>query len=185
MQLSSYVQMPAMAIGGAVSTIAAQNVGAGKWNRVNRTTLIGVLVNFIMTDALVAIIYIFNREALELFLNYGPAVDIGMRINAITLWGFVLFGINFVISGVVRSTGAVAIPLLITFIALWCVRIPVAYFFGTMFGVDALWWSFPFGFILGTLLSLIYYRYGRWREAKMLNNGPTSSPSLNSTGQET
>lgn len=168
MQISSYVQMPAMAIGAAVSTVAAQNVGAGKWDRVHRTTLVGVLANFAMTGMLVGIIYLFNRGALGLFLKSDPAVAIGMRINAITLWGFVLFGINFVISGVVRATGAVMMPLLITFIALWVVRIPIAYLFGHLYGLDALWWSFPFGFTLGTILSALYYRYGKWQKASML-----------------
>ena len=34
-QLWTYIQMPAMAIGAAASSMAAQNVGAGKWDRVN------------------------------------------------------------------------------------------------------------------------------------------------------
>lgn len=168
MQISNYVQMPAMAIGGAVSTVAAQNVGAGHWDRVHRTTLLGVAVNFVMTGTLVAVIYLFNRSALQLFVNVNSVTAIGMRINAITLWAFVLFGINFVISGVVRSTGAVIIPLLITFFSLWCVRIPLAYVLAHRFGLDALWWSFPIGFVLGTILSALYYRFGSWKDAKML-----------------
>ena len=34
MQLWTYVQMPAMALGAAVSAMAAQNIGAGRWDRV-------------------------------------------------------------------------------------------------------------------------------------------------------
>jgi hypothetical protein len=37
MQLWTYVQMPAMALGAAVSAMAAQNIGAGKWDRVARS----------------------------------------------------------------------------------------------------------------------------------------------------
>ncbi|PWG68468.1 MATE family efflux transporter, partial [Enterococcus hirae] len=33
-QLWTYVQMPAMALGAAVSAMAAQNIGAGRWDRV-------------------------------------------------------------------------------------------------------------------------------------------------------
>ncbi|MCL6452609.1 MAG: MATE family efflux transporter [Alicyclobacillus sp.] len=176
MQISNYVQMPAMAIGGAVSTIAAQNVGAGKWDRVHRTTLLGVLVNVVMTGVLVAAIYLFNHAALMLFVDSERVAAIGMRINAITLWGFVLFGVTFVISGVVRSTGAVTVPLLITFFALWCVRIPLSYVFAHRFGLDALWWSFPIGFVLGTGLSAAYYRFGKWRSARMMKQGPSGGP---------
>ena len=38
MQLWTYVQMPAMALGAAVSAMAAQNIGAGLWDRVGRIT---------------------------------------------------------------------------------------------------------------------------------------------------
>jgi putative MATE family efflux protein len=168
MQLSSYVQMPAMAIGGAVSTLAAQNVGAGRWDRVKETTLWGVLYNFILTGSLVTLIYLFNRQALSLFLKGNQALILGMHINEVTLWGFILFGITFVVSGVVRSTGAVIPPLLITFLALWGIRIPLAYYLSERYGLDALWWSFPIGFTLGTLLSSAYYVWGNWRKASML-----------------
>src|SRR4029079_14059304 len=38
MQLWTYVQMPAMALGAAVSAMASQNIGAGKWERVGQVT---------------------------------------------------------------------------------------------------------------------------------------------------
>src|SRR3546814_16759012 len=55
LQLWTYIQMPAMAIGAACSSMAAQNVGAGQWDRVNATARTGTLVNFLMTGALIEI----------------------------------------------------------------------------------------------------------------------------------
>ena len=43
LQLWTYVQMPAMALGAAVSAMVAQNIGAGKWERVNAITRVGVI----------------------------------------------------------------------------------------------------------------------------------------------
>ncbi|MCR8631733.1 MATE family efflux transporter [Paenibacillus radicis (ex Xue et al. 2023)] len=172
MQLSSYIQMPAMAIGGAVSTVAAQNVGAGKWDRVHKTTIMGIVINFLMTGALVGLIYLFNRQALGLFLQDQAAIEIGMRINSITLWAFILFGITFVVSGVVRATGAVMVPLLTTFLSLWCIRIPLSYYLSAKYGLDAVWWSFPIAFSIGIMLSISYYVWGNWRNAKMLGDKP-------------
>ena len=51
-QLWTYVQMPAMAIGAAVSSMAAQNVGAGKWDRVERSAHSGILINVLLTGSL-------------------------------------------------------------------------------------------------------------------------------------
>src|SRR5271155_2604669 len=46
MQLWNYVQMPALAISAAVSSMAAQNVGAGRWDRVSRVAMTGIAFNF-------------------------------------------------------------------------------------------------------------------------------------------
>ena len=53
-QLWTYVQMPAMALGAAVSAMAAQNIGAGGWDRVGRITRDGVILALALTGALVA-----------------------------------------------------------------------------------------------------------------------------------
>ncbi|UUZ78962.1 hypothetical protein LJK88_27315 [Paenibacillus sp. P26] len=148
--------------------MAAQNVGAGKWDRVHKTTLLGIMFNFVMTGVLVGLIYLFNRQAIGLFLKDEAAVAIGMNINHITLWAFILFGVTFVLTGVVRSTGAVMVPLLITFVTLWCIRTPLAYYLGDHYGLQSLWWSFPAGFIINIAVTGGYYLWGGWREARML-----------------
>ncbi|NEW09122.1 MATE family efflux transporter [Paenibacillus sp. SYP-B3998] len=169
MQISSYVQMPAMAIGGAVTSMAAQNIGAGKWNRVNRITWSGVSINIILTGLLVGILHLFNRETVGLFLpTDGRAIDIGVHINNITLWSFIIFGIFNVVAGVVRSSGAVVFPLVVSFIALLIVRIPLATYIGHTYGLDAIWWTFPLSFTVAATLNVLYYRFGNWKKARMM-----------------
>ncbi|WP_254305613.1 MATE family efflux transporter [Sphingopyxis sp. BSNA05] len=48
-QLWSYIQMPAMALGAAASAMAAQNIGAGKWDRVSAITRSGIMANIALT----------------------------------------------------------------------------------------------------------------------------------------
>jgi putative MATE family efflux protein len=168
-QLWNYIQMPSIAIGMAASSMAAQNVGAGKWDRVHRVAMTGIAFNFLLTGSLVVLIYLFNRGALNLFLpSEGGAIEIAQHINAIVVWSFVFFGLSFVLAGVVRSTGAVIPPLIILFIALWVVRLPFAYGLVDRWGSDAIWWSFPLGSLVSMLLSIAYYRFGNWRSARML-----------------
>src|SRR4029077_3055398 len=61
MQLWNYVQMPALAIAAAVSSMAAQNVGAGRWDRVSRVATTGVAFNFASAGVLIATVYSLNR----------------------------------------------------------------------------------------------------------------------------
>ena len=84
------------------------------------------------------------------------------------MWSFLFFGVVFVLSGVVRSTGAVVPPLLILVFALWGVRVPFAVWLQPVLGVDAIWWSFPVSAAVAMGLTLAYYRWGNWRQARML-----------------
>lgn len=169
-QLWTYVQMPALAIGASVSSMAAQNVGAGRWDRVSRIARIGVGYNFLLTGALVTLLYVFDHAALGLFLPPdGQAMVVAQHINSIVAWSFVLFGITMVLFGVVRSTGAVMPPLLILVISMWLIRLPFAEVLSARYGAEAIWWSFPLGSVVSVLLALAYYRYGGWRHAHMLS----------------
>lgn len=177
-QLWNYAQMPAMAIGAAVSSMAAQNVGARLWDRVSRIAITGVIYNFLLGGTLVGIIYLFNEPALNLFLP-GDSVALGLaeHLNAIVVWSFLFFGVTFVLFGVVRSTGAVWPPLIILTITMWMVRPPFALSLMPSMGADAIWWSFPLGSLLSMLLAIGYYRWGGWRHAHMLV-GPSKPDSL-------
>jgi putative MATE family efflux protein len=168
LQIWNYVQMPAMAVGMAVSSMAAQNVGAKRWDRVARVAGVGVLYSVLMTGALAGLITIFDRAALSLFLADADAVAIGMHLNPIVIVSFTFFGISMVLSGVVRATGAVTPPLLILFVSLWLVRIPFAWAMVPRWQADAIWWSFPLAAVLAAILSTAYYRFGNWRAAHML-----------------
>jgi len=173
LQLWTYVQMPAMAIGAACSSMAAQNVGARRWDRVNATARNGVLINFLMTGLLIAPLILLDRWTLALFLPaHGVALDIARHLNHIAVWSFLLFGVTFVISGVVRSTGAVIPPLVILAVSLWGIRVPLAKTLMPSMGADAIWWSFPISAACAMLMSVAYYRWGGWRKAHMISPHP-------------
>jgi putative MATE family efflux protein len=168
-QVWTYVQMPVFAVGAAVTAMAAQNIGAGQWDRVSQATWAGVGINFAMTGLLVLIVWVFNRHALALFLPEGSAaLPIAEHANVIALWSFLLFGITIVLISTVRATGAVLGPLLVIFGSLWLARIPFAYGLAPRWGEDAIWWSFPVGSIAGVILGVLYYVYGGWRKVRMM-----------------
>ncbi|AEI80959.1 Na+-driven efflux pump [Cupriavidus necator N-1] len=172
-QLWTYVQMPALAVGASVSSMVAQNVGAGLWQRVSRITRVGLLINVVMTGALVALIYLFNRHSLGLFLGTdGVATGIAQHINVVVLWSFILFGFTIVIFGTVRATGAVMAPLVILFLSMWVIRLPFAWALGPRIGAEAVWWSFPLGSVVSLVLAAGYYRFGNWRRSHILPTVP-------------
>lgn len=182
-QVWTYVQMPVFAVGAAVTAMAAQNIGAGRWERVSQATWAGVAINFAMTGLLVLIVWIFNRHALALFLPEGSAaLPIAEHANVIALWSFLLFGVTIVLISTVRATGAVLGPLLVIFGSLWLARIPFAYALAPRWGEDAIWWSFPVGSIAGVVLGGLYYAYGDWRKVQLMGGrAATTDPTAPAT----
>jgi len=168
MQLWNYIQMPALAIGAAASSMAAQNVGAGKWDRVGKVAGTGVLFNFLIGGTLIALVLVLDKHALGLFLRADSvALNLSSHLNAIVIWSFLFFGTSIVLFGVVRATGAVLPPLVILVIALWLVRVAFAFSMLDRWQAEAIWWSFPISSVTSMVLAVGYYRFGGWRKARL------------------
>ena len=168
LQLWTYVQMPAMALGAAVSAMVAQNIGAGLWDRVGAVTRSGIIYSVLITAALVVLLTLADRSVMALFMGAGsPAIPIARHIHVIATWNFILFGVTMVLFATVRANGAVWAPLIILTIGLLPVRF--GFIFGTdqWLGADAIWWSFPASSFANVALSLGYYLQGGWKKARM------------------
>lgn len=168
-QLWTYLQMPAMAIGAAVSAMAAQNIGAGRWDRVNGITWRGMAFNMAMTGSLILLMLAFDRPVLALFLGSGSdAIELARHMQFLASWSFLLFGLTMVLFGTMRSNGVVMAPLVILIVALYPVRIGFYWLFYPMLGADAIWLSFPVGSVVSLTMAGAYYLHGGWRKARMM-----------------
>jgi len=168
-QLWTYIQMPAMAIGAAVSTMAAQSIGAGLWARIDRIVYAGVIINFLLTGVFLLSVTAPDRFVLGLFLRgEGEAMDVARHINLLASWSFILFGVTMVLSAAPRANGATIAPLIIMTVSIIPGRLGAAFALTPIFGADALWLSFPVGSAIALILTLAYYRYGDWRKLKLL-----------------
>jgi putative MATE family efflux protein len=168
MQLWTYVQMPAMALGAAVSAMAAQNIGAGLWDRVGRITRVGIVQTLVITGAMIVALTLADRSVLSLFMGEGsPALPIARHIHVVATWNFLLFGVMMVLFGTVRANGAVWIPMIVLAVGLVPVRF--GYIFATYhwLGADALWTSFPVTSAINLALAIGFYVHGGWKKARM------------------
>lgn len=166
-QLWNYIQLPAFAVGSACSAMAAQNIGAGRWDRVSAITRMGVAANLVMTGVLIAVLVALDHWLLALFLPAAsPAIAIGEHINVLIGWTFVPMGISMVITAVVRANGAVLAPLLILVFSMIVVRMSLGFGLYPRFGADAIWWSFIASSAASAVLAVLYYLGGGWRRLR-------------------
>ena len=164
LQLWSYIQMPALAVGAAVSAMAAQNIGAGLWERVERITRAGLGFSALLTSLLVVAVLLADRPVMALFLGGdSAALPIARHIQLVASWNFIVFGMTMVLFSTVRANGAVWAPLVMIVVSMYPVRLGFALTLEPRWGAAALWWSFPLGSSANFLMAILYYRFGGWR----------------------
>lgn len=172
-RIDSFAAMPAMNFANAFSTFVGQNLGAnrpervrtGLWATFKMTTTIAV------TISLIAII--FSRPLMQLFTQDPAVIEIGASYLKIVAFFYITFSTMFVVGGVMRGAGDTFVPMLITFFALWVVRIPVCYFLSEKFGYIGLWWGIPVAWVIGMSLSYLYYLTGRWKKKVVVRHDTT------------
>jgi putative MATE family efflux protein len=178
-QLWSYAQMPAVAVGSAVSAMAAQNIGAGKWDRISKIAWAGSGINVLMTALIILGITIAARPLLGLFLPASSAaIPIAIHVNDIVGWRFILMGVSMVLTFLVRANGAVMMPLVILIISAIIVRFSVGFGLYPAYGADAIWWAFVAAGITSLVLSSAYYWHGSWRKLSAMPKAAETSPVL-------
>ena len=165
LQVWNYIGMPAMAIGGAVSAMVAQHIGAAKEERVDAIGWAGSLANLAMTGALIAVLVPFDRPVLELFLgSASAAVPAALHIQNLAIWTYLPFGITIVLFGTLRAYGVIYAQLAVLLVSMYAARLGAYWLLYPVLGADALWYSFVISSVLSMLLTVAIYFYAPWRK---------------------
>ena len=165
LQVWNYIGMPAMAIGGAVSAMVAQHIGAAREERVDAIGWAGSLVNLAMTGALIAVLVPFDRPVLELFLgSASAAVPAALHIQDLAIWTYLPFGITIVLFGTLRAYGVIYAQLAVLLVSMYAARLGAYWLLYPVLGPDALWYSFLISSVLSMLLTVAIYFYAPWRK---------------------
>lgn len=133
-RLNQLILLPASALGTAVNTMAAQNIGAKQWNRVFKTTKVGLIYNAILMALVTITFYIWAEPLVRLFIQEEASVAFGTLYVKTIAFFYLFIGLNFILNGVVRGSGAMFQVLMLNIISLWVLRVPLTYFFSSIYG---------------------------------------------------
>ena len=174
-RLDSIVLLPAVALGMAVNAMAAQNIGAGQWGRVAEVTRAGVICNVAIMAAISGVLLVWAGPLVELFVRDRESVAFGASyLRTIALF-YPFIGLNFIFNGVVRSSGAMLQVLVLNIISLWVLRVPLAHWLADMHGEPGIALGIGISFLLSSLFSLAYYRWGGWRRKQLFREAEAAA----------
>ncbi|MDO8770010.1 MAG: MATE family efflux transporter [Burkholderiaceae bacterium] len=162
-QIVNYVQFPAISIAIAASILGAQAIGAGRGHMLGKIAKTGILLNVVLTGSLVLLGYLFSRSIIGLFITDPAVVDMAQTLLHIMLWSSVIMGMSMVLSGLMRASGTVLVPTLITMCVIAGVEIPMAWTLSQHYGLNGIWAAYPIAFLVMLAAQTTYYRLV-WRK---------------------
>ena len=147
-RIVSFISMPALDFSSALSTFVGQNLGANKLNRVKKGFIASLLMISIISVSITIIVMLFASDIMAVFNPDVEVIKIGTSYLLIVSAFFIFFSTMFIIQGLLRGAGDTLIPMFITLIALWFIRIPFSYFLSQEIGVNGIWWGVPIAWFI-------------------------------------
>lgn len=176
MRLESICIVPMIATGNAMSTFAAQNLGANKVERVKEgyhaayRIVIGFAVFLILFSQL------FYRPIVSLFVSEtesAVAFSVGAACFRFEACFMCLIGFKSITDGILRAAGDVNVYMLANLVNL-TLRVSVARLLSPVFGIEVIWYAVPLGWAVNYLISYTWYRTGHWKRKNLIGQDSVS-----------
>ena len=154
------------ALGNALSSYAAQNIGAGHPKRVVQGYHACYVMVFSVAVLLCLILEIFYIPIIQMFLGEDgtmTALSTGTEYLRFLGWFFVFIGLKMITDGLLRGTGDMKMFTVANLVNL-SIRVVVAFAFAPIYGIRMVWVAVPIGWLANYIISYAEYRTGKWRE---------------------
>ena len=167
MRIESLCVVPMSAIGNAMSSYTAQNIGAEKEERISQGYRMGNFMIIVIAVILCLFLEIAHKPLIALFLDNAASsqtIVTGESYLKFIGFFFCMIGFKMAVDGILRGAGAVRVFTIANLVNL-TLRVAIAKFGAPIWGVSMVWYAVPLGWLANFLISYGYYRTGKWKEA--------------------
>lgn len=147
-------------LGNALSSFSAQNIGAGKISRVKQGFRAGGVLAWLIAIPFFILFFFMGKSMLQIFMENptGEAMKTGMEFLKIVSPFYFVISLKLLADGLLRGSSAMIGFMVSTFTDL-ILRVILAYIFADLFGSTGIWMSWPVGWSISAIISLLFYRY--------------------------
>ncbi|MBQ6487771.1 MAG: MATE family efflux transporter [Solobacterium sp.] len=172
MRIDGFVMMPTFSFGSAMTTFAAQNVGAAKMDRVEQGAREGTMVAVGTSIVLVSLIFMFGKPLMHIFTSTEELVQLSYSMLKILMIGYVAMAYTQSVSGVMRGAGDTVTPMIISMVTTILIRVPLAYLISWMTRTpdlpngssSCIFISLLISWVLGAAMTALAFRRGKWKK---------------------
>ena len=172
MRVDGFAMMPNFSFGTAMTTYSGQNIGARRLDRVKQGALQGTLIAVGTSAVITGIILLFGRYLMAIFTDTTELVALSASMMRILAVGYIAMAVTQSLSGVMRGAGDTMTPMWISMATTVVIRVPLAYGIAYLTRTpelpqgryECLWISLLVSWILGAVITSIFYRLGHWKK---------------------
>ncbi len=149
-------------LGNGISNFTAQNLGAAQYDRIRAGFRAGLKLVWVLCLPLALLYLLGGRFLVYIFLESptGPAMDTGVLFLRIVAPFYLVISAKLVADGVLRGAGQMKKFMISTFTDLLLRVLLAEVLSRTVLGSTGIWLSWPIGWSVATVLSVIFYRTG-------------------------
>lgn len=165
MRIESISIVPMAAVGNAISSYTAQNIGAGQLKRVSKGYVQANKMVIFFGAVICVILELFPTQFITLFLGAdGSQVAIATGYGYLVFMGFFFFMIGFKMAadGVLRGAGDMKLFTIANLVNL-SIRVIMAMTLAPRLGIAWVWYAVPIGWTANFVISYLEYRTGKWK----------------------
>lgn len=146
-----------------ISNFTAQNLGAGKSERIRDGFKAGLKMVWIISIPLVLLYFFAGKQLLYLFLDNptNTAIHTGIMFLCILSPFYFVVSTKLVADGILRGAGLMSRFMITTFTDL-ILRVILAIILSKQFGSTGIWCAWPIGWSIATTLSVIFYKKAKF-----------------------
>lgn len=149
------------AFGVACMTVAGQNYGAGKIDRVKETVKTALLMEIVGSLAIGTICFMFAEPLIGLFTTDVTVITIGISMLKLLSFTWFIFNPIQIISSTVKACGDALNPMIISAVFICGVRIIYLLVFPCKTVLETLY-CYPISWVITSIVFAIYYFRGKW-----------------------
>ena len=150
-------------LGNGISNYTAQNLGAHKFDRIHAGQRAGLKLVWLLCIPIAVLYFFGGRMVVSIFMDSpgGEAMNVGIQFLKIVAPFYFVVSAKLVTDGVLRGSGMMRQFMIATFSDL-ILRVVLAKQLSGMLGSVGIWLAWPIGWVVGTGLSLLFYRKVKW-----------------------
>lgn len=170
-RLISFVVIFGLGLLRASSTIVGQNMGAQLIERAEKGATYAAWIGFVGLSLIGVLFYFSATPLVKTFMDAEPEViQMGVDFLKIVSLSFGFMGAQLALVGTLRGSGNTVESMTLTIIGIWVIQFPFAWIVSEMeaFQEFGIWWSFPVSYVLPCILTVIWFKRGKWKEKKLV-----------------